>query len=305
MTKPLYKTLGVDTNASDSEIKKAYRALSLKYHPDRNPDASAAELYKSINEAYEILSDEQKRRQYDMGGMDAVGQHGMGGVPDMSDIFNMMFGGGGNMPGMPFNMGGGEMPEFHVFHGGMGGGFRQHIMRPGPLHKAVPITLEQLYNGDTISFEYDYWTIQNGMRISEFKTIQITIPQGIQENERMVMQRMGNSAGENNTGELVLSFEVAKHPLFERHDLDLIMRKTIGLKEALCGFSFEICHLNGKSLHMNNITNHTIIRPNYKKSIPNLGMTRNGQTGNLVVAFEIEFPETLSAEVIHQIRGLL
>ena len=307
----LYKTLGVEKNASESEIKKAYRGLSLKYHPDRNSDPAAADLYKSINEAYEILSDEQKRRQYDLGGMDAVGQHGGGGMPDMGDIhniFNMMFGGGmPGMPGMPFGMGGGggEMPEVHIFHGGMGGGFRQHLMRPGPLHKTMTITLEQLYAGETVPFEYESWTIHNGMRVTEIKTIQVTIPQGIHENERMVLQRMGNSAGENNAGDLVVGFEVAKHGVFERENMDLILHKTISLKEALCGFSFELRHLNGKLLHMNNTTNHTIIRPNYRKMIPNLGMVKDGYTGNLVIVFEVEFPETLSPEVIEQIRGLL
>jgi DnaJ family protein A protein 2 len=312
----LYKTLGVEKNAGESEIKKAYRSLSLKYHPDRNSDPAAAELYKSINEAYEILSDEQKRRQYDLGGMDAVGQHGGGGgggMPDMGDIhniFNMMFGGGmPGMPGMPFGMGGGggggEMPEVHIFHGGVGGGFRQHLMRPGPLHKSITITLEQLYAGETVPLEYECWTIHNGMRVTEIKTIQVTIPQGIHPNERMVLQRMGNSAGENNTGDLVLGFEVAKHALFEREDMDLVLQKKISLKDALCGFSFEIRHLNGKTLYMNNLTNHTIIRPNYRKHIPNLGMVKNGHTGDLVIVFEVEFPETLSTEVIEQIRGLL
>jgi DnaJ family protein A protein 2 len=305
----LYKTLGVEKNASESEIKKAYRGLSLKYHPDRNSDPAAADLYKSINEAYEILSDEQKRRQYDLGGMDAVGQTG-GGMPDMSDIhnmFNMMFGGGmPGMPGMPFGMGGGGgMPEVHIFHGGMGGGFRQHIMRPAPLHKTMTITLEQLYAGETVPLEYECWTIHNDMRVNEFKNIQVPIPQGIQENERIVLQRMGNSAGENNTGDLILGFEVAKHAVFERENMDLILHKTISLKEALCGFSFELRHLNGKLLHMNNTTNHTIIKPNYRKMIPNLGMVKDGYTGNLIIVFEVEFPETLSPEVIEQMRGIL
>jgi DnaJ-class molecular chaperone len=316
MPKNLYNTLGVAKDASSEEIKKSYRALSLKYHPDRNTDPSATDLYKEINEAYEILSDPQKRQQYDMGGMDFVGHPGGGGpgsdMNDINQLFNMMFGGGGGMPGMgmPFSggmPGMGDMPEIHIFHGGMGGGgrFRQQMMKPQALQKTVQITLEQLYNGDTIPFEYECWTIHNGMRVTEIKTIQVTIPQGIHPNERMVLQRMGNSAGENNTGDLVLGFEVAKHALFEREDMDLVLHKKISLKDALCGFSFEIRHLNGKTLYMNNLTNHTIIRPNYRKHIPNLGMVKNGHTGDLVIVFEVEFPETLSAEVIEQIRGLL
>lgn len=313
MPKNLYNTLGVAKDASPEEIKKSYRALSLKYHPDRNTDPSATDLYKEINEAYEILSDPQKRQQYDMGGMDFVGHPGGGGPgPDMNDInqlFNMMFGGGGGMPGMGMGMpfGGGDMPEIHIFHGGMGGGggFRQHMMKPQALQKTVSITLEQLYNGDTIPLEYECWTIQNGMRISEFKTIQITVPRGIQENERMVLAQQGNSAGENNTGDLIISFDVQKHNLFDRVGMDLILHKKISLKDALCGFSFDIRHLNDKVLHMNNMTNHSIIRPNYRKHIPNLGIVRNGQTGSLIIEFDIEFPESLTPETTQSLRELL
>ena len=312
MSKNLYNTLGVAKDASPEEIKKSYRALSLKYHPDRNTDPSATDLYKEINEAYEILSDPQKRQQYDMGGMDFVGHPGGGGPgSDMNDInqfFNMMFGGGGGMPGMgmPFGGGMGDMPEIHIFHGGMGGGrFRQQMMKPQAIQKTVQITLEQLYNGDTIPFEYECWTMQNGMRINELKTIQITIPRGIQENERMVLAQQGNSAGENNTGDLIISFDVQKHNLFDRVGMDLILHKKISLKDALCGFSFDIRHLNDKVLHMNNTTNYSIIRPNYRKHIPNLGIVRNGQTGSLIIEFDIEFPESLTPETTQTLRELL
>jgi DnaJ-class molecular chaperone len=312
MQSELYDRLGVSKNASPEEIKKSYRSLSLKYHPDRNTDPSAVELYKGINEAYEVLSDPQKRQNYDMGGGMDIGAGMGGGAPDMNDInniFNMMFGmggGGGGGGGMPFGMGGmGGMPEVHIFHGGMGGRFQQHIMKPSPLQKSVPVSLEQIYNGDSIPFEYEHWTIHNGMRVTEIKNITVTIPKGIQENERMVLSNRGNSAGENATGDLVLSFEANKHPVFERNGMDLIIRKKITLKESLCGFSFEIRHLNEKVLHMNNVTNHSIIRPNHKKNIPNLGMVRNGQTGSLIIDFEIEFPESLTSEVINQLREIL
>jgi len=313
MPKNLYNTLGVAKDASPEEIKKSYRTLSLKYHPDRNTDPSATDLYKEINEAYEILSDPQKRQQYDMGGMDFVGHPGGGGpgsdMNDINQLFNMMFGGGAGMPGMgmPFGGGMGDMPEIHIFHGGMGGGgrFRQQMMKPQALQKTVQITLEQLYNGDTIPFEYECWTIQNGMRITEFKTIQITIPRGIQENERMVLAQQGNSAGENNTGDLMITFDVQKHNLFDRVGMDLIFHKKISLKDALCGFSFDIRHLNDKVLHMNNTTNYSIIRPNYRKHIPNLGIVRNGQTGSLIIEFDIEFPESLTPETIQSLRELL
>ena len=94
--------------------------------------------------------------------------------------------------------------------------------------------------------------------------------------------------------------------MFDRSGMDLVIHKRISLKEALCGFSFEIKHLNDKVLHMNNVTNHSIIRPNYRKTIPNLGMIgRNNQTGSLIIEFELEFPESISPETIEKLRELL
>jgi DnaJ-class molecular chaperone len=116
-----YDILGVPKNASETEIKKAYRTLSLKYHPDRNKTPEANELSAKINEAYETLSDPNKRKQYDLGGngfpfpmnMGGDGQNDMG---DLGNIFNMMF--GGAFPGGAFHQGGMPGgPNIHVFHG--------------------------------------------------------------------------------------------------------------------------------------------------------------------------------------------
>ena len=121
-----YDMLGVDPNATEAELKKAYRKMALKYHPDKNPDAG--DKFKEISQAYEVLSDTKKRAIYDEGGEQAIkeGQGRGGGFSSPMDIFNMFFGGGG----------------------GMGGGQRGSNKSKPIIHK-LGVTLEELYNGKT------------------------------------------------------------------------------------------------------------------------------------------------------------
>lgn len=148
-----YQILGVNRGASQDEIKKAYRTLAMKYHPDRNPEPASQEKFKSITEAYTVLSDENKRRTYDQFGEEGVnsGFGGMGGMGGMSaeEIFAQMFGGG--FPG-----GGGAGAEFGESPfgewGGMGGG-RVEKRTPDMEH-VIPVTLEDLFSGKTTFIDY-------------------------------------------------------------------------------------------------------------------------------------------------------
>jgi DnaJ-class molecular chaperone len=87
--------------------------------------------------------------------------------------------------------------------------------------------------------------------------------------------------------------------------MDLIIKRKLKLKEALCGFSFEIPHLNGKTLSIQNINNMTVITPNYKHVVPNMGMVRDGNSGNLIIEFELQFPDKLTNEQIEKLRDIL
>ena len=320
-----YTILGVSKSAGDQEIKKAYRKLSLQYHPDRNPGADSEEKIRKINEAYEILSDPAKRKQYDAGGMDAF--HGGGGGPDMgdmNDIFSMFFGGGmpgmGGMAGMPgvrmHSMGGmggmGGMPNIRIFHNGvpMGGpgGFPEQFLRqkPGPIQTNVVITMQQAYEGCTIPVEVNRWRMNGNIRIQETEMVYVTVPKGIDENEMLVVQGKGHYVDADCCGDVRVAFQIHNTTPFQRQGMDLHYRKTITLKDALCGFSFEIAHINGKTLSLNNRTNPTIIRPNFKKVVPTLGIQRSdGATGNLVIEFDVEFPDTLTTEQIGSLSGIL
>jgi DnaJ family protein A protein 2 len=93
--------------------------------------------------------------------------------------------------------------------------------------------------------------------------------------------------------------------MFVREGLDLICKHKLSLREALCGFTFELHHINGKTLNVNNNTNPTIIKPNFKKIIPNLGMKKESKTGNLIIHFDVEFPDSLNQEQIQALKNIL
>jgi DnaJ-class molecular chaperone len=247
-----YDVLGISKDASESEIKKAYRSLSLKYHPDRNPSEEAKTKILEINEAYETLSDAQKKQQYDMGGGDHpfFGGGGGGGFPfgghpfghqqhefqDINDIFNMMFSGGMggmNMGGM--NMGGmGGMPNVRIFHNGI-----PVLQKPNPVRVELNLTLEQAYSGMTahkILFERN----RNGHLEKDHMVI--NLPAGIDEGEVVIVTEHGHVVQDKIKGDLHIVIKILKHELFERKGMDLLYKKSLTLKEALCGFYLEIPH---------------------------------------------------------------
>jgi len=302
-----YETLGVSRDASLDEIKQSYRKLSLKWHPDRNSSPEAQSRFQEISAAYEILSDEKRRHEYNCE-LDGVRMGGQG--VDISDIFNMMFAGGGMPPGMSevrFSHGGGG-PEIHVFQGGMPPGFHpffRHMHKPQPIINEFTLTLEQAYSGCTLCFTIDKWTVQNNIKTKEPETIYVNIPQGIDNGEVIVMQDCGNVGQNELKGDIHFVAKLEPSPIYERRGMDLIHKRTITLKEALVGFIFEITHVNGKLLCLDNFKNRTVISPNFKKTIPNMGMVRDGNTGNLIIEFNVTFPDKLTDEQIAQLEQIL
>jgi len=314
-----YEILGVSENADDSEIKKAYMKLSLKYHPDRNPEnvEEATKKFQEINSAYEEIKDEQSRAKYNHKlkyGDNAVFEGNE--MNDINQFFNMMFGGrGGGFPGFP-GMGGGfpgmggmgGMPgNIHVFHMGGPGMNPEFIFqqKPQPILKTIDITLEHAYFGGSYTIDLERNIIKNGMHITEIETIHVDIPKGISNKEVIVLSNRGHMINENNIGDLKISVNILPHNIFKREGNDLVFLKKLSLKDSLCGFLLEIKHFNGKILNMNNIVNPTIIKPGYKKIVPNMGMITNQQTGNLIIDFEIEFPDKLDSDKIESLKNIL
>lgn len=307
--KEFYKTLGVQSNASDKEIKQAYRALSMEMHPDRNPgkkDTTAA--FQKINEAYETLSDSQLKSEYDRPPQqhNPFGAHfeSMNVGTDFGDIqnmMNMMFGGGNgvHMNGMQGFPGG-----IHVV-GGNGGIFAQ-MQKPTAIIVNARISIEQCYTGCEVLIEFERWKyVSQNQRIQERVTLNISIPEGMDEGDVIQIHGLGNIVNEQIKGDIKVMVQISNDTEFTRLGQDLILNKTISLKEALCGFSFTIKHLTGKMITMDNTSIPTIIHPTYRKVIPSLGMTKHGKTGNIIIEFRVVFPESLTSEQINSLSLIL
>ena len=310
MNEDLYKLLEVNDKATPEEIKKSYRKLSMRYHPDKNKDPTVVELFKKINGAYDILGDIEKKREYNntqnnpfMRGNSFGG--GPGGPSD--DIFKMFFGGHG-MPGMG---GGQQFPgdifgEVPGFPGGNVRVFRNGMnvnRKPELLVKNINLTLKESYEGINYPLNIDRTIISNNEKKLEKETFYINIFKGIDNNETIIIKDKGNITN-GQKGDLKLLIRITNETQFRREGLTLIINKDITLKEALCGFIFEINHLNGKKYKINNDKGN-IIKPNYNKEIHELGMIREDKNGRLIVRFNIIFPDTLEHDKIDLLNDIL
>lgn len=297
-----YDILGVSKTSSEQEIKKAYRTLSLKHHPDRGGDKL---LFQQINEAYEVLSDPVQKEQYDNPSHSIDNINIQEEMNNIFDIFrnlskhrfeepstfqnsNIFF---HNMTSHSDNNG---MPFFvqHSFHS-----------KPIPIIYNINISFEQSYKGVTIPIEHEKWVIKDNNKIFEKYTLYVEIQPGIEDNEEIILSQKGNEINNTLIGDVkvIVHVDMASNYLenkniFERNGLNLIIHKTITLKESLCGFSFELCHPIGKKLLINNTNLPQITAPLSTRTIPNYGMVRGNTKGNLIIKFNVEFPKSLSIE---------
>jgi DnaJ-class molecular chaperone len=163
--------------------------------------------------------------------------------------------------------------------------------------------MQQMYKGGSIQTEIEKICVHNNIQSIELITIGLDIPAGIQENETIILENQGHNINNEVNGDIHISFELNNTTPFQREGMDIIYKKSITLKEALCGFSFEFQHLNEKNLCINN--SQSVIKPGYKKTIPNLGFIRDGKIGNLVINFTVDFPDNLSNDQINELRDIL
>jgi DnaJ-class molecular chaperone len=311
MAESFYNILGVTENSTKDEIKKAFRSLSMKHHPDKNPgNPDSTKIFQKITEAYETLGDEQKRQEYDMmnknpffkmggpfGGGMGGGQFGGGGgmeVP-IEEIFGAFFGG---MPGMH------PGSNVRMFRNGMPVNFNESLQKPSPIIKNITIEIGNVLTGITMPVEIERWIIEGGNKVFEKETIYVDIPKGVDDNEIIILREKGNVVNDTCKGDIKLFIKVENKTEFVRNGLDLTIEKSISLKDALCGFNFELKYINGKTYTLNNNTGN-IISDRYKKTIPNMGLVREGHTGNLNIIFNIQFPTSLSEDKINKLREIL
>ncbi|TLD86977.1 DnaJ C-terminal domain-containing protein [Helicobacter sp. MIT 05-5294] len=229
MSKSLYETLEVSQDASSEEIKKSYRRLARKYHPDINKDAGAEEKFKEINAAYEILSDANKRKQYDQFGDSMFGgqnfhdfARGQGNV-NLDDILSQIFSGGfGGFGGANFGSSG--------FNGFSSNGFNFSNTRNQPnldinAQVTIPFVTAVLGGKHSVQVQGNHYDIK--------------IPAGIKNGETIRLKGKGQSLGAQ-SGDLLLKVSVAPHPQYKQEGDDLTKKFDLPLKIALFGGKIEI-----------------------------------------------------------------
>jgi curved DNA-binding protein len=295
-----YKVLGIDKKASQDEIKKAYRKLARKYHPDLNPDDKEAnKLFQQINEANEALSDPEKRKKYDEYGenwkhADQFEGRGQGAGNPFGGGGNP-FGGGGRSGGFGGGFGGGDFSDF--FESMFGGG-NSRQGRGNARFKGQDQQAEL-----SISFRDASQTHKQTITVNG-KSLRITIPAGIASGQVIKLKGQGGSGSNGGpNGDLFITINVADDAVFKRLGDDLYETKQIDLYTAVLGGNVTIDTLDGKvRLKVPAGTqNETKIRlkgkgfPVYKKE---------GESGNLFVTYTVKIPTALTAKQIELFREL-
>ena len=336
MSESFYNTLEVPETASIDEIKKSYRRMSMLYHPDKNknnPDATSK--FQKISEAYETLGDSDKKKEYDMRNKNPffkmMNMHQQDqGVNPVEEMFTSMFG----MPfGVPFgNMQGfgqqgfgqqgfgqqgfGQGQNIRIFHNGIPvnvngvnvngvnmQSFAQGLQKPTPIIKSISVPIDKILTGTVIPVDIERWLMQENNKIFEMETIYVTVPKGIDDGEIIVLRDKGNVLREDCKGDIKLFIKIINETEFKRSGLDLILDKTITVKEALCGFNFDIKYITGKTYTITNNSGN-IVSHGYRKTIPNMGFTRDEHTGNLIIMFTVKFPEKIADDMIEQLKKI-
>ncbi len=293
--KDYYKILGVEKSATQDEIKKAYRKLAMKYHPDRNAgNKSAEEKFKEITEANEVLSDPEKRKKYDTLGANWKQYQHTGGQG--FDDFFTNFGGGRKQPGSSYEfngnindifggMGGGFSDFFESFFGGRGGGFggrTQHQKAAVDVEAILNVSLEDAFNGSEKTINVDG------------KKLKIKVTSGTKDGQKLRLKGLGRSKTADGTkGDLYLNIHVLQHPFYEIKDNELYYNLDVDLYTAVLGGKENIRTLDGKTI--------SIIIPEGTESesklrLKGLGLIENGVRGDLFVDIHVTIPKNLKKE---------
>jgi curved DNA-binding protein len=312
MAEDYYQILGVEKKASADDIKKAYRKLAVKWHPDKNPNNKAAEeKFKKISEAYAVLSDPEKRQQYDNVGSDQFSQRYsqediFRGV-DLDEILRSFgFGGGSRGGGRTFRTttrkGGAPSPEFEdPFSSLFGniGGRQQYSHMPQKGQDAeynLSISLEESVFGTekTISF-------QKENRIEE---LNVKIPAGISTGKKLRLPGKGMPGYDGGpNGDLYLNINIMPHPIFARDGNDLYLEKSISFTHAILGTSIDVTTLDGTAKRIKiapGTQNNTKIRMK-GYGVPGL---KGATKGDLYIKINVEIPKKLSERQIKLVKQL-
>lgn len=298
MAEDYYKILGVNKKTSKDEIKKAFRKLALKYHPDQNKDdKQAEEMFKKINEAYAVLSNDEKRKQYDMFGAEGFSKRfsredifrgfDIGSIFrefGIGDIFGSRRRGGGRGRNS-FSFGFGD--PFGGGRGGPGGpgGFNRQNAPPQRSEAELQINLEDVVFGAKKKISLDTG--------SGIEAVEITIPKGIEEGQKLRLKAKGPlDPMSGQRGDLYCKIKIAPHPVFKQKGKDLIMEKEVKLTEMVLGGKTRVTTLDNKTIELKippNSKNNSKLRIK-GKGIPGL---KGAADGNLLVCLQVKLPARL------------
>ncbi len=297
--KDFYKILGVSKDASGTDIKKSYRKLARKYHPDQNQgDAASEKTFKDVSEAYSVLSDDEQRQQYDairaMGGgarFSAGGAGGgAGGSAGFEDIFGNLFGqGAGTGTRQRTGFSNSNLPpEFaDLFGGGAGGnGF------PGGFQSTRPQKGADRTATTTISFGGSINGTTIGLREPSGEQIDVRIPAGIRDGQKVRVKGKGQP-GQAGPGDLMVAVSVKDHPLFKRDGDNIRVHVPVSFPEAALGAQIEVPTLTGELVKMKVPAGTPSGRTLRLKG---RGVKTSKGTGDLLVIVDVVVPQNLSKE---------
>ncbi|GFY88401.1 DNAJ heat shock family protein [Actinidia rufa] len=304
-----YNILKVDRNAKDEELKKAYKRQAMKWHPDKNSAEEAEAKFKQISEAYDVLSDSEKRQIYDLYGEEALksgqfapssgGRGSRFNTRDADDMFAEFFGGSDDA---------GKSRSFG--ENGFVNSDGDFGDRTGPkaddVENKLVCSLEELYKGCRRKMKISRIVPNESGKPSIVEEIlKIDIKPGWKKGTRITFPEKGNQETGMAPGDLVFVIDEKPHLVYKRDGNDLVANRKISLLEALTGKTIDLITLDGRNL---TIPVSDIVKPGHEMVIPNEGMPISkepGKKGNLRIKFNVKFPSRLSEEQKANLKKVL
>ncbi len=295
--KDFYATLGVPKDADAKAIKKAYRSLARKYHPDQNPgDAQAETRFKEVSEANSVLSDAEQRKQYDAlramaggGARFASGPGGASGAGGFEDLFGGMFGGGGGQTRMRYSTGGGGQPDIEDLLGGLfgGGGYGRGPQGQPPqkgrdLASSARLPFRQAVAGETMNLVVDG------------RSTKVRIPPGVKDGQKIRIPGKGEPGLSGGPpGDLVVTVSVEEHPVFGISGDNLTITVPISFPEAVDGAVVSVPTLDGGTVRVKVPAGTS---SGARLRVKGKGVQTKKGTGDLIVTVQVAVPRNLPDE---------